>query len=241
MSKKFNIKLTRRNSNEMLPYFVEDVFPGATPQKAHELAKLRYPGYEAEWYDIVEVDEAPAVAKKGTRSTSSGTGGAMFYLVGLVVVGLLIWKSGEIRQYVAEMKQASGPEVEQVGGGMADPTDQAADPNASDGEPRSQSLVGMDLTPRPAQVNQDGSGVASASAPAAGQLPATAATMTQARIVDSRKQIVLQAGPKMSAKNVAKIDTGSVVQVIEPGEKWVQVQTDDGLVGYVRATQLESL
>lgn len=102
-----------------------------------------------------------------------------------------------------------------------------------------ESIVGMDMTPRPSNQVED-----EASAPgadAASNIPATPFSPYAARIVDSRKRIVLQSGPKMSSKNVAKIDTGTVVQVIEPGEKWVQVRTDDGLVGYVRATQLETL
>lgn len=235
MSKKFKVKLTRRNSNDSLPYNVEEVVHAFTSKEAHELAKLRYPGYEAEWFDIVEVKDS---ARSGVRSSSSSSGGvgSLASIAGLIVVGVLLWKSSDIRQYVSEMKQASGPAVDQL---TTDPTEQAAW-GAPQVAPHSGSVVGMDPTPRPAPAKSasEESGVEQ---PGSHQLPTTPATSNQARIVDSRDQIVLQSGPKMSAKNVAKIDSGSVVEVLSRDGKWVEVRTKDDLVGYVRSTQLEPL
>ncbi|WP_084590680.1 SH3 domain-containing protein [Arenimonas metalli] len=43
----------------------------------------------------------------------------------------------------------------------------------------------------------------------------------------------------MASKNVTKIETGSVVEVISREGKWVRVRTAGGLLGYVRQSQLE--
>lgn len=70
--------------------------------------------------------------------------------------------------------------------------------------------------------------------------PPILSTPSAARIVDSRKRIVLQSGPKMSSKDVTRIDAGSVVKVLSGEGKWGHLQTD-GLVDYVRRTGLEAI
>lgn len=91
-------------------------------------------------------------------------------------------------------------------------------------------------------VDMDLPALAEGQATAAVSPAVTETTSTsRARIADSRDRIVLQSGPKMSSKNVAKIDTGTVVDVLSHEGKWVQVRTADGFVGFVRQSQLEFL
>lgn len=152
--------------------------------------------------------------------------GTITILVLLVVLAGLGMCKGNSNQ--------EGPSTADASPAINAPASQDVQPQA----PR-ESIVGMDMTPRPSNQHED-----EASAPGAdntSKTPATPFSPYAARIVNSRKRIVLQSGPRMSSKNVAKIDTGTVVQVIELGEKWVQVKTEDGLVGYVRVTQLETL
>ena len=63
----------------------------------------------------------------------------------------------------------------------------------------------------------------------------------RARINDRREDIVIQSGPRMSSRNIAKVPSGSVVRASSNDSNWVQIQTDSGLVGFVRLRQLEFL
>ena len=101
------------------------------------------------------------------------------------------------------------------------------------------SIVGMDTTPRQQASAEQSQSIADAAGQSAAVEVAPGLVGSRARIVDSRDRIVLQSGPKMSSKNVAKIDTGSTVQVVSDEGKWVQVRTEEGQIGYVRRKQLE--
>ncbi len=57
-------------------------------------------------------------------------------------------------------------------------------------------------------------------------------------IVDRRESIVLQSGPGLTSKNVARLLSGSKVMAASSTGKWIRVQTPDGLIGYVRQKQL---
>jgi hypothetical protein len=59
-----------------------------------------------------------------------------------------------------------------------------------------------------------------------------------ATLVDSRGKIVLQSEPRMTAKNVATLPSGASVRAKTKDGKWIEIQTNDGLTGFVRLRQL---
>lgn len=59
-----------------------------------------------------------------------------------------------------------------------------------------------------------------------------------AQLVDRRGKIVLQSEPRMSSRNVATLLAGSRVFASSNEGKWIEIQTQDGQVGFVRLRQL---
>lgn len=249
MTKQYKVKLRQKTMTQGQPYLIEAIVLGEDPWVARKIAENMHPGYMADEADELKQPEAPAAPYSSGADEGSYSGAGRGYVTtspsgnlgcsgiikgGITLVGLLI--------VLAIVSQCS----DKGGNPSSSPTasdipEANVEGEASQGSARPVSLVGMDTTPRQDTSAEQSQSTADTASQAAAAVPASGIAGARARIVDSRDRIVLQSGPKMSAKNVAKIDTGSVVQVVSDEGKWVQVRTEDGLVGYVRRTQLETL
>lgn len=251
MSKQYKVTLHRKGIDHKLPYSIDVIVIARTGTEAKALAENSNPSYRAFGAQEVKQPKAPPVQKSwGIEGSGSARAGGVRGKVsnpsenlgcggiikgGMTLVGLLI--------VLAIVSQCSDK-----GSGPSSVPATATIPEANlegdvgQGEARAESLVGMKTTPQQEAAGERAQPVANAASQSAGtDASPSVAVAGHARVVDSRERIVLQSGPKMSSKNVAKINTGSVVQVISDEGKWVEVRTEDGMIGYVRKTQLEPL
>lgn len=253
-TKQFKVKLSRKVHDLSLPLSIEALVLADVGYVAKTIAENMHPGYRAVDAKEIKQPKAPAAPASprskqesisrgsgghggvgGSNSSSSENLGCSGIIQGCItLVGLLI--------VLAIVSQCS----DKGGNPSSSPTtndipEANVEGEAAQGSARPVSLVGMDTSPRQEPSAEQAQSIADTASQAVAAEAASGIAGARARIVDSRDRIVLQSGPKMSSKNVAKIDTGSVVQVVSDEGKWVQVRTEDGLVGYVRRTQLEKL
>lgn len=241
MSKQFKVKLYIKDLTHGLPASIETIVLADEWWVAKQIAENMHPGYRAQDADEIKSpeppDDGPSRLGRGGNVTSSpsenlGCSGIIkgaMTLVGLLIVLAIVSQCSDKGGNPSSSPTTSDiPEVNVEG-------------EAAQGSTRPVSLVGMDTSPRQEPSAEQTQSTADTASQAVVAEAAPGIAGARARIVDSRDRIVLQSGPKMSSKNVAKIDTGSVVQVVSDEGKWVQVRTEDGLVGYVRRTQLETL
>ncbi|WP_081420442.1 SH3 domain-containing protein [Pseudoxanthomonas sp. Root630] len=207
------------------------------PYQAEDSAKAQNPHYETKFNAVKEIKEPSASGSNSSGSTSSGDDllGCSGILKGCItLVGLLI-----VFLIVSQCSDKGGNPS------SSPATTSIPEANLKEGAPqgaaREESLIGMSTTARQQLSAEQAQSIADAASRSAAPEVAPGLIGSRARIVDSRDRIVLQSGPKMSSRNVAKIDSGSTVQVLSDEGRWVQVRTEDGQVGYVRRKQLESV
>lgn len=250
MSKQFKVTLWRNDESLRdpkklsMPMRIETVVYANDIFGAKSIAENSNPGYRTT--EAVEIKQpkppasgssGPSRVGRGENATSSpsenlGCGGII--KGGITLVGLLM-----VLAIVSQCSDKGGnPSSSPTTGDIPEAN---VEGEAAQGSARPASLVGMHTKPRQEPNAEQAQSIADTASQAVAAEATPGIAGARSRIVDSRDRIVLQSGPKMSSKNVAKIDTGSVVQVVSDEGKWVQVRTEDGLIGYVRRTQLETL
>lgn len=241
MTKQFKVKLYIKDLTHGLPASIETIVLADEWWVAKQIAENMHPGYRAQDAEEIKSPEPPddgSFTRGGrgyvTTSPSENLGCSGIIKGGITLVGLLI-----VLSIVSQCSDKGGNPSSSPA--TSDIPEANVEGEAAQGSARPVSLVGMDTSPRQDTSAEQVQSTADTPSQAVAAEAAAGIAGARARIVDSRDRIVLQSGPKMSAKNVAKIDTGSVVQVMSDEGKWVQVRTEDGLVGYVRRTQLEPL
>lgn len=207
------------------------------PYQAEASAKAQNPHYETKFNAVKEIKEPSAPGSKSSGSTSSGEDllGCSGILKGCItLVGLLI-----VFVVVSQCSDKSGEPSSSPATTLIPEANLEED--APQGAAREESLVGVNTTPRQQHSAEQAQSIADAASQSSVPEVASGLVGSSARIVDARDRIVLQSGPKMSSRNVAKIDSGSTVEVLSDEGKWIQVRTEEGQVGYVRRKQLESV
>lgn len=203
--------------------------------QAEASAKAQNPHYRTHINSVKELKEPSSSGSNSSGSAYSGEDflGCSGILKGCITLVCLLIVLVAVSQCSDEGGNPSSPPT------TTSIPEAILEEGGAQGTVREESLIGMDTKPR----QQASAAQAQSTADAASRSAVVEVTPgmagSRARIVDSRNRIVLQSGPKMSSRNVAKIDTGSTVQVVSDEGKWVQVRTDEGQVGYVRRKQLE--
>lgn len=192
-----------------------------TRWNAEALLKAQYPEHEIRF--IEEVTPEPQQVDEISRQhdDSAGTdsrGGCLGVTLGIVcIAGFLIYNAL-----------------------FSDSAQSAKKPSA---EPVSSIVSPVQVAPASTRSSESTDALQAASAEPAAQAPTTGdvdgAFPFPARIVDRRDEIVLQSGPGITSRNIAKLATGTVVQADSTEGKWIRVKTDDGLIGFVRRKQLD--
>lgn len=232
--KNWRVKLWRNGAAHNSPMTIETRVLAPNFFDAKAIAENMHPGYRAT--DVNEIKERKERGDASSRAASSSSGdttsdgdlGCRGVVSGLITLASLL-------VVLALVSRCAGP------GAMPERTMPSASPspeaNAAHSLPQptpSGEVIVEATTPEPnSTLNQGTEG--------AGSPSLEDRSRQMARVVDSRNSIVLQSGPRMSSKNVARVPTGSVVEVISYDGEWVQVQTEGGLLGYVRQRQLTPL
>lgn len=239
MSRQYKVTLWRSDESlrdpksVQMPMRIEAVVYANDLFGAKNIAENTNRGYRATEAVEIKQPKPPASGSGGNvaSSPSESRGCSGIIQGGMTLVGLLI-----VLAIVSQCSDKGGnPSSSQAPSSIPEANLEA---EATQESARPISLV--DTTPHQDSKAEQAQSIADTASQSAAFESAPGAAGSRARIVDSRDRIVLQSGPKMSSKNVAKIDVGSVVQVVSDEGKWVQVRTEDGLVGYVRRTQLET-
>lgn len=217
-NRQFKIKLFRNPGVSNLPQTVEVVVSAFTSHDAKKIAENGNRGYRATF--ATEIKE-PRARKESSSGSSGGAHTRSSHVDNLGCAGILKWLITLSALMIALLliNKCSAP-----GESAATSTQLPA--------PETPSIA---VEPQKDQVQAS---VVDFDATPSESAKAVTASKSRALIVDSRERIVLQSGPKMSSKNVAKVDTGSEVEVLSRSGKWVEVRTAGGLVGFVRQSQL---
>lgn len=229
--KNWRVKLWRNGAAHTSPMTIETRVIAPNFFDAKAIAENMHPGYRAT--DVKEIKErkergdasSGAASSSSEDVTSDDKSGCRGMLSGLITLASLL-------VVLALVSKCGGPGATPERSAPSESQSPQAMTAGSESVPAPSRAVPDEISnPVPAStLNPDTEG--------AEPLKYEDRSRQMARIVDSRNSIVLQSGPRMASKNVARIQTGSVVEVISHDGKWVQIRTEGGLLGYVRQRQL---
>lgn len=184
---------------------------------AEKLIKTQYPGYDICSLSEIKADEIHASGTEThtqSRATSLKEAGLAFVLVIAIYFGYAFYQN-----YSADNTHAeAASRIDQKPESLLSPKDSLAD------------TARVDIQPPTAPETT----------PSALSDPGRDKDFPfRARLVDSRGVVVLQSGPGITSRNVTRLDAGNLIRAESVDGKWIRVKTNDGLVGFVRAKQLE--
>lgn len=203
---------------------------------AEELLKAQYPGHDISFLEEIAPDSNGAETGSATRQQDIASRGAESRSGCLgIALGIVC-----IAAYLAY--RAMFPGDAQTG--ITAPVGQAESiaPRAPEAPEASLARPGESDADATATVSGD-EVPAESTAVSLSASPAVDTTGEEfpfaARLVDRRSKVVLQSGPGITSRNVAKLETGATVYASATDGKWIRVRTRDGLVGFVRRKQLD--